>query len=250
MDTRHAKFKMPNAKCKHGEASKEREMNAWLRLRGVCAAATFTPMFRIALCLQFAFCILHSGSAAAQQLLDRIVARVSGSELTLTDLQTARGFGVVAGPTEAVALEQLIDRQLLLVEVQRFPPPDPAETAVAAEVTREKAVAGNRLQELMASTGTDEARLHDIARDTLRLEAYIDQRFGTSMQVTDDEAAAYYGAHPDEFRRDGAAIPFEEALPVARERASIERRKEQVQRWLYDLRGRADIAIPREPVAR
>ena len=39
-------------------------------------------------------------------------------------------------------------------------------------------------------------------------------------------------------------IPFEEALPVARERASIERRKEQVQRWMYDLRGRADIAVP------
>ncbi len=65
------------------------------------------------------------------------------------------------------------------------------------------------------------------------------------MQVTDDEAAAYYGGHPDEFRRNGVVIPFEEALPVARERASSERRKEQVQRWMYDLRGRADIAIPK-----
>jgi len=213
------------------------------RKNPVTSASTFARL----LCLHFAFCILNCVDASAQQplLLDRIVARISGNEVTLTDLQTARGFGVVAGPTEATALEQLIDRQLLLAEVARFPPPDPAETAVAAEVTREKAAAGNRLQELMASTGTDEARLHDIARDTLRLEAYIDQRFGTSMQVTDDEAAAYYGAHPDEFRRDGAAIPFEAALPVARERASIERRKEQVQRWLYDLRGRADIAVPK-----
>jgi hypothetical protein len=208
-------------------------------------AGPVASLLRGVLCLHFAFCILHSGPAAAQQLLDRILARVSGNELTLTDLQTARGFGVVTGPTEAAALEQLIDRQLLLVEVARFPPPDPPETAVAAEVARERAVAGSRLQELMASTGTDDARLHDIARDTLRIEAYIDQRFGTSMQVTDDEAAAYYGAHPDEFRRNGAAIPFEEALPVARERASIERRKEQVQRWLYDLRGRADIAVPK-----
>lgn len=237
MNTRHSTFNMQDANA------------AFMRSRGVVAATPFTRMLRSALCLHLAFCILHSGpaSAAPQQplLLDRILARVSGNEVTLTDLQTARGFGVVTGPTEAAALEQLIDRQLLLVEVARFPPPDPPETAVAAEVAREKAVAAAGLQELMASTGTDEARLHDIARDTLRLEAYIDQRFGTSMQVTDDEAAAYYGTHPDEFRRNGAAIPFDEALPVARERASIERRKEQVQRWLYDLRGRADIAVPR-----
>ena len=207
-------------------------------------------LLRTTCCLHFAFCILNSGAAGAQQplLLDRILARVSGNELTLTDLQTARGFGVVTGPTEAAALEQLIDRQLLLIEVARFPPPDPPEAAVAAELAREKAVAGARLQELMASTGTDEGRLHDIARDTLRVEAYIDQRFGTSMQVTDDEAASYYGGHPDEFRRDGVVIPFEEALPVARERASSERRKEQVQRWMYDLRGRADIAVPKDTV--
>jgi hypothetical protein len=209
-------------------------------------AAPLKRALRVVVIAHCALSIMHSGPAVAQeQLLDRILARVSGNEVTLTDLQTARAFGVVTGPTEAMALERLIDRHLLLVEVARFPPPDPPETAVATEVTREKAVAGPRLPELMASTGTDDARLHDMARDTLRIEAYIDQRFGTSMQVTDDEAAAYYGAHPDEFRRNGAAIPFEEALPVARERASIERRKEQVQRWMYDLRGRADIAIPK-----
>lgn len=215
------------------------------RRHGVNVGAISTPLLRWVLCLHLAFCILNSDPAAAQQLLDRILARVSGNELTLTDLQTARGFGLVTGATDAAALEQLIDRQLLLVEVARFPPPDPPEPAIATEVARQKAVAGTRLPELMASTGTDEVRLRDMARDTLRLAAYIDQRFGTSMQVTDDEAAAYYGAHPDEFRRNGAVIPFEEALPVARERASVERRKEQVQRWLYDLRGRADIAIPR-----
>ena len=230
---RNAQCTMPNAK--------------WSR--GAAIAARIRRALRALVIAHCALSIVHSGPAVAapQQplLLDRILARIGGNEVTLTDLQTARGFGVVTGPSEEAALQQLIDRQLLLLEVARFPPPDPPETAVAAEVVREKAAAGARLQELMASTGTDDARLHDMARDTLRLEAYVDQRFGTSMQVTDDEAATYYGAHPDEFRRNGAAIPFEDALPVARERASIERRKEQVQRWLYDLRGRASIDIPR-----
>ena len=194
-------------------------------------------------CLSAA-CGILIGTAAAQQLLDRILARVGGHEITQTDVQAARGFGVVAGPTDDVALEQMIDRRLLLVEVGRFPPPEPSEAAVAAELAREKMTAGAGLQLLMESTGTDEARLRETARDTLRIEGYIDQRFGSSMQVTDDEAAGYYGEHPEQFRQNGVVTPFDEALPLARERASAERRKEQVQRWMYDLRARADIVLP------
>jgi hypothetical protein len=100
------------------------------------------------------------------------------------------------------------------------------------------------LAELMVSTGTGDDRLRDLARDTLRIDGYVDQRFGTAQQVTQDEAAAYYDAHPEEFRRNGVVIPFEEALPVARERANAERRRAQLDRWLLDLRARADIAIP------
>ena len=194
-------------------------------------------------CLSAA-CGILIGTAAAQQLLDRILARVGGHEITQTDVQAARGFGVVAGPTDDVALEQMIDRRLLLVEVGRFPPPEPSEAAVAVELAREKMTAGAELQLLMESTGTDEARLRETARDTLRIEGYIDQRFGSSMQVTDDEAAGYYGEHPEQFRQNGVVTPFDEALPLARERASAERRKEQVQRWMYDLRARADIVLP------
>jgi len=195
--------------------------------------------------LHFAFCILHSASeASAQQLLDRVVARVSGSALTLTELQSARGFGLVNAPTEEGALSQLIDRQLLLIEVGRFPPPEPAEAAVDVEVAHMRTAAGPRLADLMTTTGTDEARLRELARDTLRMDAYLDQRFGTAQQVTQDEAEAYYEAHLDEFRRDGVVLPFDEALPVVRERASAERRRTQLERWLSDLRTRADIAIP------
>ena len=230
-------LEMPNAKCQMQKGELPR--------RGrVSRAATATPLFRCGLFLHLAFCILHSGPAVAQQLLDRIVARVSGTAIPLTDLQAARGFGVVSGSTDEGALQQLIDRQLLLIEVGRFPPPDPPEAAIATEVARERAAAGPRVAELMASTGTDDARLRDLARDTLRIEGYVDQRFGTAEQVTEDEAADYYNSHPAEFRRNGVPIPFEEALPVARQRAAAERRRAQLERWLQDLRARADITIP------
>ena len=195
-----------------------------------------------------ALCIFSYGVASAQQLLDRILARVGGVAITLTDLQAARALGLVEGATEEAALQQLINRRLLLIEVARFPPPAPSEAAVDREVARQRTAAGARLPEIMRSTGLDEQRLRDLARDTLRIAAYMDQRFGTALQVTEDEAQVYYRDHPDEFRRNGVVIPFEEALPVARERANAERREAQVERWIFDLRGRADIAV-NPPVA-
>lgn len=207
------------------------------------SAGRRTALLRTIVCVHLACCVAGVGAAAAQQLLDRILARVGGNAITLTDVQAARALAIVPGPGEREALQQMIDRQLLLIEVARFPPPEPADAAVAAEVARERAAAGARLDAIMQSTGIDEARLRDLARDTLRIDAYVDQRFGTALQVTDDEAAGYYGAHPDEFRRNGAVIPFEEALPQARERANAERRRSQVERWLLDLRARADIVV-------
>jgi hypothetical protein len=185
-----------------------------------------------------------SSSAAAQQLLDRIAATVNGTVITLTDVQAARALGVVDGANDAAAVQAMIDRQLSLIEVGRFPPAEPDKAAVDAEVARERAAAGAALPSIMQATGLDETGIRALARDTLRIRAYLDQRFGTAGQVTDDEAELYYEEHPDEFRRDGVPVPFETALPTARERANAERRKQQVDRWLQDLRNRATIAVP------
>ncbi len=156
----------------------------------------------IALCLHFAFCILnYGGTANAQQLIDRVLARVGTSAVTMTDVRAALELGLIeVKPGEdgqAVALERTIDRQLQLNEVARFSPPEPPAEAVAEEVAAMKSRAGARLDALLAANGLDEARLQQLARETLRIRAYIAQRFGTNVQVTEDEARKYYEEHPD-----------------------------------------------------
>jgi hypothetical protein len=194
-------------------------------------------------------CLLAEPSAGAQQLLDRIVARVNGDALTLTDLKAAMALGVIDAPPgpegDALAVERLIDRQLMLREVARFAPPEPAAADVAREVALMTTRVGARLADVMASTGVDHARLNDIARDTLRIAAYLDQRFGTTVQLTDDEVERYYRIHPDEFTRRGSLLPFVEAAPLARQRAGAERRAAAIAQLIRDLRSRADIQIPR-----
>jgi len=191
---------------------------------------------------------------AAQTLIDRVLARIDGAPLTLTDVQTAIGLGLILVPpgadAMAVGTEQMIARQLELTEVQRFPPPEPPPAAVVAEAARLKMNAGARLTLLMQSTGLTEERITDIARDNLRIAGYLDQRFGTVVQVSDEEVAAYYRTHEAEFTRGGDAIPFEEAVPAARQRASSERRSAIVGQWIRDLRSRADVSMNPPPTNR
>jgi hypothetical protein len=186
--------------------------------------------------------------AQAQLLLDRIVARVNASAITLSDVKAALALGLIDVPPEAgeqAAIERLIDRQLVLIEVARFAPPEPSAAAVAREVDAITARVGGRLAAVMDTTGLDEGRIRDLARDTLRIEAYLNQRFGPTVQLTEEEVLQYYRMHPDEFTRAGRLMPFAEADDLAREHASAERRASTVAQWMRDLRARAEIVMPR-----
>ena len=183
-------------------------------------------------------------SPVSGQLLDRIVARIGSTAITMSDVNAAMALGVVEGPDFELAAEQLIQRQLVLAEVARFAPPDPEAAALDRQVEMMKMRAGARLPQVMQSTGVDDERIREMARDTLRIQAYLNQRFGTTVQVSDEEVAQYYRAFPTEFMRDGMLIPFAEAEPLARMRAAAARRTATIVQWLQDLRGRAEVTVP------
>ena len=187
--------------------------------------------------------LLLSLSVHGQQLLDRIVARVNGVAITLTDVKAAIALGIADAP-EAAAVQQLIDRQLVLSEVARFLPPEPPASAVGIEAGVLTTRAGAQLPEIVASTGVDDARIRELARENLRIQSYLNQRFGVNVQLTEEEVAQYYRIHPEEFIRGGTVMPFTEAEPLARERASAERRASTVTQWMRDLRARAAISLP------
>ena len=201
-----------------------------------------TPLF-----VSCALCLSSGASvSSAQQLLDRIVARVNGYAITLTDVKSALALGIVAaeGADEQTAVERLIDRQLMLAEVARFAPPEPSAADIDRRATAIMAGARAPLASMRQSTGVDEARIREIAREDLRIEAYLDRRFGTSVQLTEDEVERYYRIHPDEFTRAGTLMPFGEAESLARQHAAAERRTTTVAQWMRDLRQRAEITRP------
>lgn len=120
---------------------------------------------------------LTAFDAMAQQLLDRVVARVNGTPLFLSDVRAAAGLGLVEGADEAEQVRRMVRRQVLLTEVARFPPPEPPAADIAAEVARMT----GRLRDAAAfqrEQGLSDLEVRSLARDSLRIDAYLAQRFG------------------------------------------------------------------------
>lgn len=182
---------------------------------------------------------------SAQQLLDRVLARIATEAITQTDVQALVEFGLIdaRSATDPAAVRQAIERQLALKEVSRFPPAEPPEAAIEQQLAAMKARVGERLDAVMRANGLDEARVRGLARDTLRIRTYLDQRFGITTPVSEDEARRYFEEHRDQFTRNGTSLTFEEAAAEARQRAAAERLARAVTRWLQDLRARSDVVL-------
>src|SRR6185436_1307731 len=113
----------------------------------------------------------------------RVLAVVAGQLITLTDVRAAIDLRLqategAADPVRAV-LTKLIDRELILVEVDRYAPPEPTAEAVNREVERVRArfESQQALDDALARSGIDEKHLRETLRQELRMRAYLDQRF-------------------------------------------------------------------------
>jgi hypothetical protein len=131
-------------------------------------------------------------SVTAQAVLDRVVARVNREAITMSDARAAAGLGLVGTAADdlAGAVRGLIERRLMLNEVERFSPPEPKPDDIDHEVAVLETRPGPRprLEALMAATGLNVSRIRELARDSLRIQAYLTQRFGTKPgQATIDQ---------------------------------------------------------------
>jgi hypothetical protein len=126
--------------------------------------------------------LLAASAGLAAETIDRVLAVVAGQLITLSDVVAIRDLGIVpatGGDPVGSVLTKLIDRELMLAEVDRYAPPEP-ETA---EIDREFALVRARFpsdkafNDVLSRSGFDVAHVREIVRQNLRLRAYLDQRF-------------------------------------------------------------------------
>jgi hypothetical protein len=184
-----------------------------------------------------------SGSAT---IIDRVLAVVDGRVITLSDVRGAVDLGLVSGggadPVGA-ALERLIERELQLIEVDRYLPPEPRADAIDARVQaiRTRFAGDEAFAEALAINGLTGSRLRQIVRDDLRIQTYLDQRFAAAALPTDQEVADYYAEHAKEFERGGDIPPLASIEAAVRERLASERRRQLIAEWIAGLRRRSDV---------
>jgi hypothetical protein len=188
---------------------------------------------------------------AAQAVRDYVVARVGDEAIFATDVRAAIGLGIVelgAHPDpEEAALQGLIERRLMLREILRgTSPPDPGADAIDMEVERMKSYAAATLKTVMTANGVDEALLRRIARDTLRIQSYLNTRF-PRLDVSNDDARQYFRLHPEAFRRNGELMTFDQASAAAHDLAAQERRSARIDQWLTGLKKRTEVTRPGKP---
>jgi hypothetical protein len=76
-------------------------------------------------------------------------------------------------------LGKLIDRELMLAEVDRYAPPEPETSEIDREMVqvRAKFPSEKAFNDVLARSGFDTAHVRELVRQNLRLRAYLDQRF-------------------------------------------------------------------------
>jgi hypothetical protein len=154
------------------------------------------------------------GCIAHAEVIDRIMAVVSGQPITLSDVTAARQFGLVQPPAGtpdpgAYIVDRLIDRTLIIAEVNRFQPPepDPVEMTIRMDELERRLGSAAALDKALAVVGMTRDQLRRYFRDDLRITTYLNQRFGAT------------------------------AVPAARETL--------IKAWTAELRKRADVTVLR-----
>lgn len=131
--------------------------------------------------------VMFLAAATGAETIDRVLAVVAGQLITLSDVTASRELGMmqsaegVSDPVRAV-LTKLIDRELMLAEVDRYAPPEPTTDAVDREVeqVKDRFPSQAALDAALARSGLDEQHLRARLREDLRIRAYLDQRFATA----------------------------------------------------------------------
>ena len=138
-------------------------------------------------------------SGGHAQILDRVLAMVSGQVILASDVRAFLDLGLhehglweIREPDgavrEGVALSRLIERRLAVDEVNRFRQALPTRESVDRylETVRARFADEDAFAAVLAAVGLDLEDLRQILRDDIRIEAYVAERLGGRAELIED----------------------------------------------------------------
>ena len=191
-----------------------------------------------------------AGIPAAQEIVDRIAARVENDIILLSDIRALsryQQFLEGKSETDAQILDRLIDQWIVRTEanVSLFPHPSDAEIERSVERLRKSFASTEEYEAREKQSGLSDSEVRAIAASQLYLSNYLDSRFRPSVQVDPKAIEDFYqntviplakkrGQEPPSL--DAAREAIQEALV----QSGID---QQAEKWLKESRARVHVEI-------
>jgi parvulin-like peptidyl-prolyl isomerase len=199
------------------------------------------------LCLVI-LCVLAQAKSRAQEVIDRMVARVENDIVLLSDIQLLSRYQLlVDGKSESDAqiLDRLIDQWIVRNEanVARTPKPSDAEIDRAVQRLQQSFDSKEDYEARRKVAGLSEAEVRRVTADQLYLNNYLDSRFRPSVQVNEQSIEAFYqNALLPRAKARGQNPPTLDAAHDYIQEALVQQGiNEQAERWLNESRARIHV---------
>jgi hypothetical protein len=211
--------------------------------------------FHFAICVFVLVTLLTPGFAG--EVIDGVVATVNHQPILRSDWDAAVRFEAfmqqkhladISEGDRVVALQHLIDRQLLKAQMGDTSYMQPKEDALEQDIAKVRAQVQNgkddaAWQKLLANYSFTEDDLKEHLKVEFQTMNFIEVRLRPNVHVPEEDVEAYYHEQliPDLQRNGGSVVAFTDVAPRIRELLTQQRMDEMLDVWLHNLRQQADI---------
>jgi len=190
------------------------------------------------------------GRIDAQEVIDRIVARVETDIILLSDVrQLSRYQAFLDGKAQSDAdiLNRLIDQWIVRNEasVARFPQPSDEDVNRSVERLKRSFASPAEFQERQNQSGISDDEIRRFVRAQLHLSNYLDSRFRPAIQIDEKAIDDFYRTRvvPRAESRGQTPPTLENARDFIQEALVQRAINEQADRWLKESRTRVRVEI-------
>jgi hypothetical protein len=190
------------------------------------------------------------GRTRAQEVIDRIVARVETEIILLSDVrQLSRYQAFLDGKPQSDAdiLNRLIDQWIVRSEasVARFPQPSDEDVNRSIERLKRSFSSPEEFQARQRQTGITDDEIRRFVRAQLYLSNYLDTRFRPAIQIDETAIEEFYKDRvvPRAESRKQTPPTLENARDFIQEALVQRAINEQADRWLKESRTRVRVEI-------
>jgi parvulin-like peptidyl-prolyl isomerase len=184
----------------------------------------------------------------AQEIVDRIVARVENDIILLSDIRALSRYQLFLdgkSETDAQILERLIDQWIVRTEasVSRFPQPSDADIDRELERVQKSFASKEEFEARRKQIGLSAAEIREMVAAQLYLSNYLDSRFRPGVQIDPKTIDDFYekSVVPRAKARGQEPPPLDTARDFIQEALVQRGINDQADQWLIESKARLHI---------